>query len=183
MTDPPWTGGIVGRRTATHHPCDGGWLGGDQIQRHIMRRGPYRGHGGHHGSHPRPADHLGACCHRAGARRPSHGRGPASPGPRSQGAARAAQRNLEQGGGTVSVQVSAKISYRTVTDYRPGGSVQRERYARPAWRPPSRDVVTWTIGGSGADRRYQPMPRIPKPGAYPTLRKASWVRLKPPSTD
>ncbi len=102
--------------------------------------------------------------------------------PQVQAAARAAQRSLEQGGGTVSVQVSAKISSRTVTDYRPGGSVQRERYREAGMAASEPDIVTWTISGNGADRRYQPMPRIPKPGAYPTLRKASWVRLKPPST-
>ena len=102
--------------------------------------------------------------------------------PQVQGAARAAQRNLEQGGGTVSVQVSAKISYRTVTDYQPGGSVQRERYREAGMAASEPAVVTWTVTGTGADRRYQPMPRLPKPGAYPTLRKASWVRLNPPST-
>lgn len=102
--------------------------------------------------------------------------------PQVQAAARAAQRSLEQGGGTASVRVSAKISYRTITDYRPGGSVQRERYREAGMAASEPDIVTWTITGTGADRRYQPMPTIPKPGAYPTLRKASWVRLNPPST-
>jgi hypothetical protein len=102
--------------------------------------------------------------------------------PQVQAAVRAAQRSLEQGGGTVSVEVSAKISYRTVTDYQPGGSVQRERYREAGMAASEPAVVTWTVTGTGADRRYQPMPRIPKPGAYPTLRKASWVRLNPPST-
>ena len=102
--------------------------------------------------------------------------------PQVQAAVRTAQRSLEQGGGTVSVEVSAKISYRTVTDSQPGGSVQRERYREAGMAASEPDIVTWTITGTGADRRYQPLPRIPKPGAYPTLRKAAWVRLNPPST-
>ena len=60
--------------------------------------------------------------------------------------------------------------------------MQRERYREAGMAASEPAVVTWTVTGTGADRRYQPMPRLPKPGAYPTLRKASWVRLNPPST-
>jgi hypothetical protein len=103
--------------------------------------------------------------------------------PQVQAAAQAAQANVTQGGGTVTIQVSAKISYDLITDYRPGGAVTRERYREAGMSDSEPDEVTWTITKGRVETRYQPMPPLPKAGRYPTLRKASWVRLNPPTVD
>ena len=96
-----------------------------------------------------------------------------------QAAGQAAQTSLTQGGGTITLEVAAKISYRRVTDYRPGGAVTRERYREAGMQDSEPDQVTWTITRKGAERRYRPMPPLPKTGRYPTLRTASWVLVDP----
>ena len=97
-------------------------------------------------------------------------------------AAQAAQTLVIQGGGTITVEVSGKISYRRVTDVQPGGAVIRERYREAGMSDAEADDVTWTITRKGVATRYQPMPPLPKTGRYPTLRNVSWVRLGPPAT-
>jgi hypothetical protein len=99
--------------------------------------------------------------------------------PQVQAAAHAAQRLVAQGGGTVTDDVTAKISYRRVTEYRPGGVVRRDSYREAGMAASEPADVTWTITRTGSEVRYQPMPALPKSGRYPTLRKASWVRLNP----
>lgn len=101
--------------------------------------------------------------------------------PQVQAAAEAAQTLVTQGGGTVTVEVSGKISYRRITDYRPGGRVIRERYREAGMTNSEPDEVTWTIAKKGVESRYQPMPPLPKAGRFPTLRNAGWVRVKPPT--
>jgi hypothetical protein len=101
--------------------------------------------------------------------------------PQVQAATQASQASVTQGGGTVTVAVTAKISYRQVTDYRPGGAVTRERYREAGMADSEPDQVTWTIARSGAASSYQPMPPLPKMGRYPTLRKATWVHVSPPA--
>ncbi len=98
-----------------------------------------------------------------------------------QAAAHAAQSGITQGGGTATVEVTAKISFRQVTDYRPGGSANRERYREAGMSDSEPDRLTWTITRNGAVSRYRPMPPLPKAGRYPTLRTATWVRLNPPT--
>ncbi|MEI6360823.1 MAG: hypothetical protein WCP95_01705 [Actinomycetes bacterium] len=99
--------------------------------------------------------------------------------PQVQAAAKAAQTNVMLGGGTVTDEVAAKISYREVTDYRPGGAVTRASYREAGMTDSEPDATTWTVTKNGVGIRYQPMPSLPKAGRYPTLRKASWVRADP----
>jgi hypothetical protein len=99
-----------------------------------------------------------------------------------QAAAQKAQKAVTHDGGTVDLEVTAKISFRLVTDYRPGGTVTRKRYREAGMAESEPDQVTWTITRNGVESRYQPMPPLPKTGRYPTLRKASWVRLSPDTT-
>jgi hypothetical protein len=101
--------------------------------------------------------------------------------PQVQAAAQAAQTNVTQGGGTVTDEITAKISYRQFTDYRPGGSVMRARYREAGMMDSEPDEVTWTIIEQGVAVSYRPMPELPKTGPYPTMRKASWMRLDPTS--
>lgn len=102
--------------------------------------------------------------------------------PQVQAAAQAAQTNVTQGGGTVTDEITAKISYRRITDYRPGGSVTRSRYREAGMMDSEPDEVTWTIVKKDVAVSYRPMPELPKTGRYPTMRKASWVRLDPTSS-
>jgi len=97
--------------------------------------------------------------------------------PQVQAGAKAAQAMVTTDGGTITLEVSGKISFTRVTDYRPGGTVTRARYREAGMADSQPDEVTWAIVRNGAARSYQPMPPLPKPGLYPTLRKASWVRL------
>jgi hypothetical protein len=102
--------------------------------------------------------------------------------PQVQAAAQAAQTNVALGGGTVTDEITAKISYRRFTDYRPGGSVTRARYREAGMTDSEPDEVTWTIITEDVSVSYRPMPELPKAGRYPTMRKASWVRLEPTSS-
>jgi hypothetical protein len=101
--------------------------------------------------------------------------------PQVQAAAHAAQKLVTQGGGTVTHDVTAKLSYRRVTDYRPGGEAMRERYREVGMAADEPDQVAWTITRNGVRNSYQPMPALPRTGRYPTLRKEDWVRLNPPT--
>ena len=84
--------------------------------------------------------------------------------PEVQAAAQAAQTILMQGGGTVTDEVSAKISYRQATQYQPGGAVIARALPEAGMADSEPDEVTWTITRKGVETRYQAMPSLPRAG-------------------